>query len=323
MSHGAPLPLSRRFVLGGLPGLLLACAGAPQSPVAPPAAAAPGELGLVPWRTLVGGFPAVAAPLTGTPVRPNATAYAKLVAPTAVALLGDDLLVADSGTQRVWRADLGFNTLTALPGVTATPTTALALAPDLSAWVLEGVAGQVRRFARDGRLLQTFRLAPDAAAPTGLALADAGATLLVADSGLRQWLEYRPVGSLVTSVRPQGGVRGVDAVAVNGTALWVLDRGTALVHRVDRSGRVLASLGAGVLQQPVALAVDARDRVWVLDAQDHSLRLLQEGRPVQVFDAAALRVQQAAALAVSEGFIAVADRLGGQVVVYRVQEARA
>ena len=318
MKPATPFSALRRLLLG-LPCLLVACAAAPQQPAR---SVRPGDIGLDPWRTLAGGFPAASLPLTGLPVRPKAGVYAKLVAPMAVAMSGNELLVADAGTQRVWRADLGFNTLTALPGVIATPTTALALAPDLSAWVLEGVAGQVRRFARDGRLLQTFRLGTDAAAPSGLALADAGATLLVSDSGLRQWLEFRPVGSLVTSVRPQGGVRGVDAVAVNGTVLWVLDRAAALVHRTDRSGRVLASLGAGALQQPVALAVDARDRVWVLDAQDGSLKLLQEGRPVQVFDAAALRVQQAAALAVSEGFIAVADRLGGQVVVYRVQEAR-
>jgi len=321
MKHGTPNSFTRRFVLG-LPGSLLACAGAPQAPLSPPAEGAPGELGLALWRTLAGGFPAVAAPLTGKPVRPNAAAYAKLVAPTAVALLGDDLLVADSGTQRIWRADLGFNTLTALPGAVATPTTALALAPDLSAWVLDGVAGQVRRFARDGRLLQTLRLGPDAVAPTALALADAGATLLVADGGLRQWLEFRPVGGFATSVRAQGLLRGVDALAANGAGVWVLDRSSGLVHRVNRAGQVLASLGAGVLKQPVALAVDRQDRVWVLDAQDHSLKLLREDRAVQVFDAARLRVQQPAALSVSEGFLAVADRLGGQIVVLRVLEAR-
>lgn len=321
MKPATPFSASRRLVLG-LPSLLLGCAG---TPAPPRAAKAPGELELQVWRTVGGGFLATPSPLTGAPARPGAGPYVKLLAPTAVALLDDELLIADSGTRRVWRADLGMNTLVALPGVMATPATLLALAPDRSAWVLDGVGGQVRRFSRDGRLLQSVVLGPDAAAPVGLALVDAGATLLVADGGLRRWLEFRAVGAFADSVRLRGGddrVQGVDAVASAGEAVWVLDRTTALVHRVDRSGSVQLSLGAGALKQPVALAVDRSGRVWVLDAQDQRVKLLREGRPVQVFDAAALRVQQPAAIAASGRFLAVADRLGAQVVVHQVLEGR-
>ena len=60
----------------------------------------------------------------------------------------------------------------------------------------------------------------------------------------------------------------------------------------------------------------------MLDAQDHRVILLREGLPAQVFDAAALRVRQPAALATDGRTLAVADRLGAQVVLLRVQEVR-
>jgi sugar lactone lactonase YvrE len=324
MNHAPGFQTSRRLLLA-LPCALIACAGAGGPPPPPPKPLAPGEVGLNLWRSLTGGFVSAAEPLLGTPARAGAGPYVTLLAPTAVALQGQELLVADSGTRRLWRSDLVLNAFVPVSGVAVTPTTAVALAPDLTAWVLDGPAGLVRRFARDGRVLQTLRLGAELVAPAGLALADLGATALVADAGQRQWLELRSMGALALSVRPRaasGGPVGVDAIAVAGERVWVLDRGAGRVHRVDRGGRVLASLGDGVLKQPVALAADRAGRVWVLDAQDHSVKLLREDRPVQVFDAADLNVRQPAAIAADDRALAVVDRLGGQVVVLRVQEGR-
>ena len=323
MNHAPGFHVSRRLLLT-LPCALIACAGTVGAPPSPPPLA-PGQVGLSLWRSLTGGFVSAAEPLLGTPARPGAGPFVTLLAPTAVALQGQELLVADSGTRRLWRSDLGSNALVPVPGVTVLPTTSVALAPDLTAWVLDGPGGQIRRLARDGRLLQTFRSGAELVAPAGLALADLGATALVADAGLRQWIELRSLGALALPVRPRtgsGGPVGVDAIAVAGERVWVLDRSAGRVHRVDRSGQVLASLGEGALKQPVALTADRAGRVWVLDAQDHSVKLLREDRPVQVFDAAALRVRQPAAIAADDRALAVADRLGGQVVVLRVLEGR-
>ena len=322
MNHAPGLHPSRRLLLA-LPCALIACAAGQPAP--PPAPLAPGEVGLTLWRSLTGGFVSAAEPLLGTPARPGAGPFVTLLAPTAVALQGQELLVADSGTRRLWRSDLMLNALVPVSGVTVMPTTAVALAPDLSAWVLDGPGGQVRHLARDGRVLQSWRLGAELLAPAGLALAELGATALVADAGQRQWLELRSPGGLALPVRPRsaaGGSVGVDAIAVAGERVWVLDRSAGRVHRVDRGGRVLATLGGGDLKQPVALAADRAGRVWVLDAQDHSVKLLREDRPVQVFGATALRVRQPAAIAADDRGLAVADRLGGQVVVLRVQEGR-
>lgn len=304
---------------------LTGCAAAVDAPspvaaVTPP----PGEVALTLWRRVNGGFVGAPEPLPLGPSRAGGGPRVSLLAPTAVALHDQELVVADSGSRRLWRCDPLLNTLVPVPDVQVTPTTALVLAPDLSLWVQDGAGGPVRRFARDGRVVQSVSPAGDLVAPAGLAVADLGATLLVADAGLRQWTEWRLAGRpLPVNPRLDGGASvGVDGIAAAGAHVWVLDRAAGLVHRVDRSGRVLARLGEGQLRQPVALAADRAGRVWVLERQDHSIRLLREGRPMQVFDAAALGVREPAAMAATDGALAVADRLGGQVLVMRVTEGR-
>ena len=146
------------------------------------------------------------------------------MAPTALALRGNDLLIVDSAAGRVWRADLGLNTLTPIAGAPATPATAVAIGPDLSAWVLDGLTRQVLRFARDGRLMQTWRGGSVSPSPVAMALADGGTTLLVADDSLRQWIEVRPAGAFATPMPQDDSVRGVDGLAVGGDSVFVLDR---------------------------------------------------------------------------------------------------
>lgn len=316
--------LPRRSLLA-LPLAIAGCA-LPATRSAPgPQPASPGRVSLALVRSVSGGFVSQAMPVLGGPLQPGGGPLTTLVAPTAVALQDQDLLIADSGNRRLWRHDLALNALVPLPEVTVRPSTMVALATDLSAWVLDGPGGPVRRFARDGRLLQTFRFGTEAAAAAGLALADLGATALVADTGLRQWLELRSLGVVSGPVRPRDGEGrpvAVDAIAAAGRQVWVLDRVAGRVHQVDRAGRVMATLGEGALKQPVAIAADPAGRVWVLDAFDRSLTLLHAARPAQVFDATAWRGRQPAAIATDGRSLAVADRLGAQVVVLRVTEAR-
>jgi hypothetical protein len=298
--------------------LLVACvstATTPRAAIEPPS----GPVALSPYRTLLGGFLSPPGSPLGLPARPGTGAFVKLMAPTALALRGNDLLIVDSAAGRIWRADLGLNTLTPIagaPATPATPATAVAIGPDLSAWVLDGLTRQVLRFARDGRLMQTWRGGSVSPSPVAMVLADGGTTLLVADDSLRQWIEVRPAGAFATPMPQDDSVRGVDGLAVGGDSVFVLDRLAGVVHVVRRDGRLVGRLGEGELKQPVAIAADRFSRVFVLDAQDRAVKLLAAGRPAQVFDAAALRVQQIGGLAIDERLLAVSDRLTGQVVIH-------
>jgi hypothetical protein len=317
--------MRRRALLSlGLPSVVAfaSLAGCAADPAAAAADAREPRGPITPWRVVSGGF-LTPAPQPGQLPRPGTGMFVKLVAPTAIALRGPDLLVADAGSGRVWRIDPAFNHASGIAGAPVTPLTALMLGPDLSAWVLDASARQVLRFARDGRLLQTYRIDTALPSPVALALADGGATLLVADGMSAQWGEQRSPAGLGIRVAPRvadGGagtrISGVDAIATLGDDLVVLDRLGAVVHRVARDGRVLATLGRGELAQPSALAVDREGRIYVVDAGQRTLVVLHEGMPARRFDAASLGLQRIGGVAVDERVLALSDSQLGQVHLF-------
>lgn len=316
---------TRRAFVAATAQALAGCADVPPDPQA---AAARDATGLAAPRVLMGGFLAPPMPLLPgalPPARPGTGAFVRFFSATALAVRGAVLLVADPAAGRLWRVDLGFNTVSGVAGAPAGgmpgggPGLHLALGADESAWVLEPGSRQLLRFARDGRLLQTFR-APATAG--GFALADAGATVLMAEPTPAQWVEQRVVGGVAVAVRPQAadggdaGLGSADVIAVGGVQVLLLDAARGVVHRVQRDGRVLQTLGAGVLKQPTAMAVDRLGRVWVLDGGARLLQVLWPDGRTRTLDAAALRLQLIGGLAVDERTLALADRLTGQVLLY-------
>jgi hypothetical protein len=316
--------LQRRSLLAlALMADIGACA---SDPGAPSAAVAPGALPaalLTPWRTFGGGYLTPVTPGVGLPLRPGSGMFVKLIAPGPIALRGSDLLIADLGSGRLWRADAMTQALSPIAGAPVGPGTALQLGPDLSAWVLDAPARQVLRFGRDARLLQTFR-AGIGASPASIALADGGNLLLQADGALGQWSEQGAAGALIVPLRPEREGRAllqVDAIAVgvaNPRQVFVLDRLAGMVHVVQRDGRILHSLGAGELRQPQAIAVDRWDRVFVVEAGPAALRVLRAGAASIELGAAALSVQQIGGIAIDGPWLALSDRLLGQVVIHQL-----
>lgn len=326
------LGLAAGAALGG-------CAELPAGNPGDAGADAPGDAGrasasrgaepqLTRWRVISGGFLAPITPRTGMPAMPGTGMFVKLMAPTALALRGDDLLVLDAGTGRLWRADTMLNTLSGIAGAPTAPGVALALGPDTSAWVLDPVGRQVLRFGRDGRLMQTQRIAHALPSPVALALADGGLTVLLGDGMGAQWSEQRGAATLTQRVAPadeQGRrISGVDGLALRPEAggraesLWVLDRLAGAVHRVQRDGRVLQSLGRGHLMQPSALAADRDDQVFVVDQDGRALVCLHADRPALHLGPAQLGVQQIGGIAIDGRVMALSDRLAGQVVLHRL-----
>jgi sugar lactone lactonase YvrE len=274
-------------------------------------------------RSVAGGFLVPPQPGAGRPAPVANGMYVKLIRPAALALRGMDALVHDEATQRLWRLDLALGTLSAVAGAPTGPGLALALGADGSAWVLDAQARQVLRFGRDGRLWQSFRIDQAMPTPAGLALADGGTTLLLADGLGAQWTEQRGPGATLRSVRPARAdgqrVSGVDGLALAPSGgLWLLDRLAGAVHLADRDGRVQLTLGQGQLMQPQALAADAQGRVFVVDRQGHTLCCLQAGAEAQRFEAAALGAGQIGGLAIDGTQLALSDAQSGQLLMFRL-----
>lgn len=307
---GRPM-VSRRAWLATL-AAFGGCANDTQRPTA-----VPGQP--LQWRTLQGGMLTSASPGIGLPAAPGSGVFVRFTSPSALALRGSDLLVADLAHRRLWRTELTSGSLVAIADAPVAPDMALALGPDLSAWVLDVAAHRVLQFARDGRLLKALRLPMATPTPVALALADAGATLLVADGMSAQWVEQR--GNVPRFVQPTLGERtpitGADGLAVlpNGH-LQVLDRLAGQVHECTRQGQCLRSRGKGELLQPVALVLDPRGRPIVHDAQDNSLKRLADEGAAERWTAARLGVLRISAIAMDGSFLAVSDSLGGRVVIH-------
>ncbi|MFO1327731.1 MAG: hypothetical protein U1F56_10270 [Rubrivivax sp.] len=313
---------TRRGALQGLMGLGLAATGCADAPVDPAAAARAAAAFVQPWRALPGAFLAPVVPALGAQARPGTGMYVKLRVPTALALRWPELLIADLGLSRLWRADLMANTLTAIASAPVGPQTRLEIGVDHSAWVLDPPSRQVLRYSRDGTLGQTWRTRAEAPSPSSLAPLDGGLALLVADATLGQWAELRGGGATALAVRPRG-VDGapvrVDALAAQRDQIVVLDRAAAAVHRVTRDGRVLETLPAPDLAQAVDIRLDRHGRVWALDGLGRHLLVLSGGVAPRRVGADELGVQHIGGFALDERYLAVSDRLVGQVQVLTVK----
>jgi sugar lactone lactonase YvrE len=308
--------LTRRASLVGLSAFAgLAGCAAPDDATPKPASRPRGPI----TRTITGGFLSPPSPVFGVPARPGTGVFARFVSPATLALRGSDLLVLDRGLQRLWRVDIPLGTMSAIAGAPTDPGTALALGGDLSAWVLDGFGARVLRFARDGKLMQTLRLAAPLASPGSITLLEGEATLLVA-AGSSRWVEMRTLGGIATEValRADDGaplVAQADAIASSGRDLFVLDRAAARVLLARRDGTVIARLGDGALKQPQAIAADRDGVAYVLDSFDRSVkRLTRDGRGATL-EARDLGVTQPSGIAIDERWLAVADAVSAQVVM--------
>jgi hypothetical protein len=319
------LPARRRLLaaLGATVAAPLAgCASAP--PASGPTVPADGALR--PWRTVQGGFLGPPAPLVGGPAQPATGAFVRLVFPLALAVRDNEMLIVDSGAARIYRFDLAFNALVPIAGAPATPQTRVALGADLSAFVLDVPARRVLRFARDGRLIQTFRADESLATPADFALTRTGSAVVIADRTLAQLVVIGMAGGTAVATRAMRSDRvavgGAASIAAGRDDLYMLDVAAGVVHRVAVDGAIRSSFGQSTFTAPTIVAVDRFERVYVADPAAGRLHVFFDGMPVRAWTLAELGVQQLGGIAVDTDLLAVGDLGGGQVRLFRLPPPR-
>ena len=102
--------------------------------------------------------------------------FTQLRGPVAVAAMGPDVYVADAGLGLLLRVDQVANRLTPFGPRGVQPGTRLAADVDGSLYVLDPASRRIQRFARDGRLLQSFPTDPTIASLRDLATTRAAAS---------------------------------------------------------------------------------------------------------------------------------------------------
>jgi c(7)-type cytochrome triheme protein len=203
----------------------------------------------------------------GMPARAWAAACScKLLSPAALALRGNDLLVADARPAASGAPTSAFNTLTPIAGAPVGPGTRSRSAPTCrpGCWTRRRARCCASRATaaccRPGASAATCRRRWPWRWPTAARRC----------CWPTAWVRSGPSsGARVAGApgRHRGATAGASAAWTRSCrcddALYVLDRLAGVVHRTDRDGRVLATLGRGDLVQPVAIAADRDGRVFV------------------------------------------------------------
>ena len=266
---------------------------------------------LTPGPVIRGGLLGVAGPFT--PLR----------GPVAVAAMGPDVYIADTGLGMLLRADQVANRLTPFGPRGVQPGTRLAAAVDGSLYVLEPAGRRLQRFARDGRLLQTLPVDPTIASLRDLALDPTRGRILGADALNRQLVAFRPLGTsselLPLHGEPRYQITSFDALAVAPEALYALDARCRCIARLAFDGQVLATFGHERLVKPERIAADRYGRLFVADGGDRTIKAFRDGSLEETIPNASLGLLEATDLIHADGWLYVADAPGSQVRMLRVQ----
>jgi hypothetical protein len=301
--------------------LLAGCAVGPSAPAGPsPLDGTP----IAPWTRVNGGWLAARTGPATTPapmMMPNMRgAFMPLRFPSAVAILANDVLIADSAAQTIYRYDITMQSLAPVTGLGVPLGTRLAIGSDLSAYVLDPARRVVLRIGRDGRLLQTLGNPQVIAQPVDFALREAFGDLLLADATLAQLIVLRMAGNIAFAVTPRDaeGERAgpIAAVAARGERVCTSHPSSRQVYCRDGNLQNLVVLGDPALRLPGPLAIDRFGRVLVIDTAANDLKMFAGTRMIAAIPAAALGVAEITALAVDGNFLAIADASGAQVALF-------
>lgn len=301
----------RWIALLGIGALLVSgCESAPREPARYSA--------LTPGPIIRGGMLGDAAARVGA-----AGPFTPLRGPVAVAAMGPDVYVADAGLGMLLRVDQAANRLTPIGPRGVQPGVRLAADVDGSLYMLDPAARRLQRFARDGRLMQSFPADPTIASLRDLALDRTRGRILAADALNRQLVAFRPLGTsfelLALHGEPRYQVASFDALAVAPDALYALDARCRCIARLALDGRVLTTFGHERLVKPERIAADRYGRLFVADGGDRSIKVFRGGMLEEAIPYAGLGLLEATDLAYADGWLYVADAPGSQVRMLRVQ----
>lgn len=249
--------------------------------------------------------------------------FTPLRGPVAVAAMGPDVYVADAGAGMLLRVDQVANRLTPFGPRGVQPGIRLAADVDGSLYVLDPSSRRLQRFARDGRLMQSFPTDPTIASLRDLALDPTRGRILGADALNRQLVAFRPLGTsselLPLYGEPRYQVTSFDALAVAPDALYALDGRCRCIARLAFDGRVLTTFGHEHLVKPERIAADRYGRLFVADGGDRTIKAFRDGTLEETVPNAGLGLLEVTDLAYADGWLYVADAPGSQVRMLRVQ----
>jgi sugar lactone lactonase YvrE len=238
--------------------------------------------------------------------------------PVGVALDREgSIYVADAGRHTVSKLDPDGRVLwTANPPARTAgfqQPSAVAVAPDGSALLLDGEAGIISRFTAAGQYAGIVAKDLVVYHPRGLAIA-ANGDMYVADTGGSRVPRLSANGQRLGTVGGRGNGRdGLDqptgVATTNAGEVFVVDPAAQKVVRFSASGSVAAAwgFGTGPTVNGPQMALGPDDTIWISDTAGGSLQAFSvDGQPKGRY-APAEGLNQPSGLAVGDGYVVVAE----------------
>lgn len=252
--------------------------------------------------------------------KPEFTGYLAWQSPAAISGRGTYFFVFDSGRQQIFRYDLAQQTMTAYAPYPAPKATGLAVAADLSVYVADIGTQKITHFSRDGKLLQTFGNPREMARPVAVAVDEASGQVLVADELYSQVVVFNSLGLMLDIIKPDE-LHSLAAMARGPDGLYLVDRIERQIVVVGKDGQAHTVFGEDSLKDPVAIAVDRFNRVFVADNFDRTIKVYIEGDLVATFGGAGTttgKFSRIGGLWLEENTLYVSDSPNGRVQSFRV-----
>ena len=187
----------------------------------------------------------------------------------AVAASGGYVYVIDAAAPGLVRLDTASGEVRLLHELRDANTSGLYVSADMLILVVDRYNRAVLELDQSGwerRRFRDSRLIPE---PVDVTRMDWGSTILVAD-GLTQRLAMfdsmsNPTGLFTSTLSPVAVAASIKAIAATRNFVFVLDASSREVTQLDLDGRPFGTHGEDALLAPVALAVDACQRIFIAD----------------------------------------------------------
>lgn len=215
------------------------------------------------------------------------TGITKLLYVAAVAARGNDIFVADTSQRTIFHIDRAQRSLSKFASLSGGIATDLYIASDFSVYVIDQLQRQVIQYSRDGRIIQIFENNMELANPVAVVESDELNRILVADGVAGHIVSFnklggtsRIIGQNINIPNPVSNIK--DMVSSNGL-IYLLDQVSRQVSIIDTEGRHLYNIDSQHLKQPVAIAVDSCQRLFVADQFDNSIHVFNDKESLTVF----------------------------------------
>ena len=279
---------------------------------------------LTPWTTIKGAWVAAPpSPFSTQPQPPKPTGFLSWQMPVAVAARGNYVYVADAGRRLIYRYDQMAQILAPFTSYASGLESGIAVARDLSLYVIDSNARQVLRFSSEGRLLQKFGNDMELARPVAVVLDDSTGNIAVADGLYGHVVMFNSLGRVLHVFKPIEGAN-ISAMAQGPQSLYLLDSLGRQVVVMGLDGADRFTFGQDTLKMPGAIAVDRFSRVFVSDRFDNSIKIFELGKLVaSVGTTGTIRASfnRITHLYIDQDTLYVADSLNARIQTFRITPA--